>query len=543
MLASMRALLALTVLGPLLALDFAACGGDGATSPPLTGGGAGGSTSSSSSSSGAGGASCGPTESACGAQCIDVSKDAKNCGACGYACLPGESCCEGACSTGCPLTVTAVAPATGPMSGGTWLTVKGKGFAQGARVHLGKGRAPARVVDPETLLVEAPPGVAGTVDVRVDQGANHASRGNAYAYGAYGLTGAWQKIDMSAPRGKWPGIAVTQTGRVLISGGVSDSMGSSVEDTADVYDQVAMKSAASAGKMSAPRWTQASVTLLTGKTLVLGTWFGGYSPPGGPIADLFEPQAGTFAPTASPPSVEHRWPHAVLLADGRALVVSYQTPGVELYDPDKDAFSLAAGAPDVTGYRPARLLDGRVLLVKGGLAPTYVFNSDTGAFTPVGIGPTATDGDLYTLPDGRVLYVAGSTVGATSLEPTGALELWEPGTKDFKPATYHLATPRQRTLTTAMAGDGAVLVLGGEIGSQVLNPACSANTFVLTDTVERIDTALGMVTSFQPLPEKNFVMSATTMLDGSIVAAGGAPCGGGSAYPYFYFLKGDPTPK
>jgi len=39
-------------------------------------------------------------------------------------------------------------------------------------------------------------------------------------------------------------------------------------------------------------------------------------------------------------------------------------------------------------------------------------------------------------------------------------------------------------------------------------------------------------------------MSATMTLDGSIVAAGGAQCGGGMAYPYFYFLKGMvPVPK
>ena len=50
----------------------------------------------------------------------------------------------------------------------------------------------------------------------------------------------------------------------------------------------------------------------------------------------------------------------------------------------------------------------------------------------------------------------------------------------------------------------------------------------------------GRVAPFASLPQKNFVMSAVTTLDGSVVAAGGAPCGGGAAYPYFYFLKGEP---
>ena len=38
------------------------------------------------------------------------------------------------------------------------------------------------------------------------------------------------------------------------------------------------------------------------------------------------------------------------------------------------------------------------------------------------------------------------------------------------------------------------------------------------------------------------VMSAATMHDGSVVSAGGAPCGAANAYPYFYFLQGI-TPK
>lgn len=533
---------------PLLAL--AGCSSDdGGTAANGGSGGTGGSGGSagaggSSASGGAGGASCAPPKAQCGAGCVDPSQDSANCGSCGYACKNGATCSKGSCSTSPSLSVGSISPSLGPMSGGTWLTIKGEGFAKGAKVKLGDARAPAGFVDAQTLIAQAPPGLAGKVDVSVDLGAAGSSvRGQAYTYAAFGLEGTWQKIDMTSARGNWPGIAVLQDGSVLITGGVSNSSGSSVQDTADLYDPATNKSVATAGKMSAPRWTQASVTLLSGKTLVLGTWFGGVSAVNGPLADLFDAKTKTFTPTANKPTLEHRWPHAVLLADGRALIVGYTSGVVELYDPSSDAFSDVAGAPDCTGYRPTRLLDGRVLLVKGGNAPVHLFDPEAGSFGDGGTGPSAIDGDLFTLPDGRVLYVAGSIPTSTQLLPTDVLELWDPAQPGFKAASYHLSQKRQRTLTTAMAGDGSVLVLGGEVGDQVLNPACSSNTFVLTDGVERIDPVAGVVSAFDKLPEKNFVMSAATTLDGSIVAAGGAPCGGGMAYPYFYFLKGKPAVK
>lgn len=429
------------------------------------------------------------------------------------------------------------------MSGGTWLTIKGMGFAPGAKVFLGTARAPARTVDSHTLLALSPPGLAGDVAVRVEQGVQSTAKGRAFQYQGYGFKGPWKKINLSSPRGNWPGVSLLRDGRVLITGGVADSSGSSVEDTADVYDPATTHATLLTGKMSAPRWTQAQVTLLNGKTLILGTWMGGYSPPSGPVADLFDGTV-TFAPTRGRPATEHRWPHAALLADGRVLVTSYAYGVPDVYDPGADSFAPIAGAPDLTGYRPVRLLDGRVLLVRGGKSQLYVYDPDgAGSFSAAGQGPTASNGDLWTLPDGRVLYVAGTIASATETLPTDVIEIYDPKSSGFTPAPYRLAQARQKSLTTAMVGDGTVLVIGGEIGKNVAAPACSVNTFVITSGVERIDALAGAVTSFDPLPEKNFVMSATTLLDGSVVAAGGAPCGGAAAYPYFYFLQGTPPPK
>jgi hypothetical protein len=124
------------------------------------------------------------------------------------------------------------------------------------------------------------------------------------------------------------------------------------------------------------------------------------------------------------------------------------------------------------------------------------------------------------------------------------LEIFDPAQSGFQPAPFQLAEARQKWLTTAMAGDGTILVLGGDVGNDMKSPTCTMDSFTLTSNVERIDPIGGTVAKFDSLPEKNFVMSAATTLAGSIVAAGGAPCGGGDAFPYFYFLKGtSPVPK
>jgi hypothetical protein len=430
------------------------------------------------------------------------------------------------------------------MSGGTWITIKGQGFAAGARVHLGTSRAPARVVDPTTLLVLSPPGLAAKVAVRVDQGESHATRAEAFEYGVYGLEGTWQKVNMSSPRGNWPGISTLQDGRVLIAGGALGGMDYALSATADLFDPDANAITQAAGPMSSSRVVQAQITLLTGKTLVLGRYNHLLAQVGVPFADLFDPQTNLFTPAGGQPSLEPFWPHAALLADGRVLFVGYEAGTVGLYDPEEDVFSVAAGAPDCTGYRPTRLLDGRILLVKGEHAPVHIFDPDTGMFSDGGPGPTATSGDLYTLPDGRALYIAGSIETGDPLLPTAVLEIFDPAQSGFQPAPFQLAEARQKWLTTAMAGDGTILVLGGDVGNDMKSPTCTMDSFTLTSNVERIDPIGGTVAKFDSLPEKNFVMSAATTLAGSIVAAGGAPCGGGDAFPYFYFLKGtSPVPK
>jgi hypothetical protein len=64
--------------------------------------------------------------------------------------------------------VTAVLPVSGTAAGGTEVTIKGSGFAQGATVGFG-GRAASRVrvVSSTTITAVTPPGTVGRADVTV----------------------------------------------------------------------------------------------------------------------------------------------------------------------------------------------------------------------------------------------------------------------------------------------------------------------------------------------------------------------------------------
>ncbi len=66
-------------VGCAKAIDPSTSGGDGGTS----------------------GGECDAGLSACGADCVDLTRDAKNCGACGTACGTDEACVKGACSLSC----------------------------------------------------------------------------------------------------------------------------------------------------------------------------------------------------------------------------------------------------------------------------------------------------------------------------------------------------------------------------------------------------------------------------------------------------------
>jgi IPT/TIG domain/Stigma-specific protein, Stig1/Kelch motif len=485
--------------------------------------------------------SCGAQKRTCGGVCVDVMSDPKNCSDCGRACDSGAQCCGGVCVTtaACSFAVTKVNNPRLYKSGGQWITVTGSGFAKGMRVNVGDGRAPARVIDDKTAIIQTPPGT-GIVDLTIDVGGNKATLPHAFEYVEAGLQTPWQQKPMKVVRGENPGLAVLQDGRVLISGGTAVPDDPHALDTAEIYTRTTDIVTPVAGQMQALRWHDASVTLLTGKVLVTGAaCAGGFaSCPEGRLADLFDPTTNTYTPTKSPMNAVRHYTRAVLLPDGRVLVSSATDPTLEIYDPETDAFTLIPHTIAHDYGFMVRLRDGRVLLGggDGGIVACEIFDPDTNTITPAA---SLREGrsmlTAHTLPDGRVLAIGGANQSAGGIHtPLDTIEAYDAKANQWTTMPYKLSIGRTWH-ASALVRDGTVLVMGG----YTIDGRCNS----LTDSVDQILPVANKTVPFANLPNPNTEWTAVTLLDGSVLAVGGGACGTASALPDIDFLPGTPDTK
>lgn len=492
---------------------------------------------------GAGGAMCTAPKVDCGTGCVDTASDAKHCGKCGNPCDAGSLCCSSTCvsTASCSFAVTGVSPASGWQNGGDYLTIKGAGFAAGTKVFLDDGRAPAWVKDATTIVVQTPPHVVGPVDVKVVSPAATAVLKKGFTYSAGTVELPWQTKPMKAVRGENPGLAVLQSGKVLVVGGTTkpDEPALALQ-TGEVFDRATSSVTPVTNPMSTPRWQNAGVTMLTGKVLVVGGACGNQLTgcTGNPtLVDLYDPVANAFTPTKTPLAVGRVYIRSVLMSDGRVFIASSNTGTVDLYDPLTDSFkTIAHTKKHVFGF-VVRLRDGRVMLgggdeaiVPGSGTDVEIFDPDTETFTATGgLNIARSMLTAHTLPDGRVIVIGGSdkTAGGVK-DPQPSMETWDPVKGTWTKTPMSLSVGRTWH-ASALIRDGSVLVLGGYtmIGS------C-----VPVDTAEQVDPVANTVKGFGLLPNPNTEWNAVTMLDGSVLAVGGGACGTSSALPDLDFLPG-----
>ena len=274
----------------------------------------------------------------------------------------------------------------------------------------------------------------------------------------------------------------------------------------------------STGK-SAMKGFGTAVRLADGKVLFVGGDGGGKTEA---AAELYNPTTGKFTLTGSLSA--GRFGHtATLLLDGRVLVAGGSDPtgdgtepmlaSAELYDPKTGKFSPTGSMTTGRDQAGAALLaDGRVLIAGGGneghtpIASAELYDPTTGKFSPTGsMGPNLAGFTATRLNDGRVLVSGGGSGSGGS----SVLQAYDPVTgkfTTFKPATPHVFN------ATALLLDGRVLFIGDE------DPASGKSSLV---DAWLFDPATGKLSPAGSMITPREYFSATTLLDGRVLLAGG----------------------
>jgi len=315
------------------------------------------------------------------------------------------------------------------------------------------------------------------------------------------------------------------SGDVLVAGG--QNVASGWLASAEIYD-ASTGTFSATGSMTTTRvGVGVSATRLsTGKVLIVG----GQDASGGiiPTVELYDPAAGTFAPTGSM-QVPRSGQTATLLPSGEVLVAGGQDEGsdflasAELYDPSTGTFA-AAGSMTMarSGSMATALASGKVLIAGGAgaqqvcgppcghvsLTTAEIYDPALGTFTATGSMTTTSFGSLTTLlPSGKVLFAGG--VG-----PTPSAELYDPATGTFV-STAGLAGD---SLVGALLPSGELLVVG----------MTDASGFV-TRAAELYDATHGAFSDTGATATGHGQAPLTLLSTGEVLIAGGQDVGGGDA--------------
>jgi hypothetical protein len=294
----------------------------------------------------------------------------------------------------------------------------------------------------------------------------------------------------------------------------SSSAQESTAASSSPVEQLAASWAAT-GSMNSAHQSNTATVLADGRVLVVG----GYGA-GGAVAaaELYDPITRSWTTTGDP--AEGRYGQsATLLNDGTVLVAGGSTGGssspyaptvsVELYDPRSGSWTATASmSTPRSGHTATLLLDGTVLVAGGdasstgaSLASAELYDPATGSWTAVGPMTEARAGQTAVrLSDGRVL-VAGGSGSSGSFEGIASAELFDPATVSWT-AAENMHEGRYGATATLLL-DGTVLVAGGN-GGDVYDPAS------------------GSWTATGNMIQARSYHTATLLADGTVLVAGGA---------------------
>jgi hypothetical protein len=290
-------------------------------------------------------------------------------------------------------------------------------------------------------------------------------------------TGTWSATGSMLQDREKHTATLLQNGKVLVAGGLGNGTGQLA--SAEIYDPVT-GAWASTGTMLFTSSYHSAVLLNNGKVLVAaGVRPGVGNATGTNVAELYDPQTGTWAPTGSL-SIGRYAQDATLLLDGTVLIAGGTGTGG----------SSSPAATSAERYNPA-----------------------TGTWTSAGSMPTPRwqDFTLTRLGDGRVLVAGGNIAGF----PVKASDLYNPLTGQWAPTAV---LPGTRASYTATAlSNGTALLSGG----YDVNPSFPVSTGVLFDPNAQIWTLLGVT-----MAQTRSGHAAVLLPSGRVLIAGGHRGGG-----------------
>ena len=226
-----------------------------------------------------------------------------------------------------------------------------------------------------------------------------------------------------------------------------------------------------------------SAVLLNNNHVLIAGGSAYFDPFGEATAEVFDPVSRTFtvagpyasfpSPDGNPRDSNSGWcPNAFLRPDGKVAIL-WMGNGVdgdsEVYDPATNTFTALPTPsfqylPQVPGVQ---LASGLVLFtgvndgVSNGSTFAALYDPNSGLVTPTGNMNTArTDQTMVLLPDGTVLVAGGQVLGLNvANRGVSSAELFDPTSETFNPTGNMLAGAFGQTATVLL--DGTVLMAGG----------------------------------------------------------------------------------
>jgi hypothetical protein len=323
----------------------------------------------------------------------------------------------------------------------------------------------------------------------------------------------WSQVGSMALGRSRMGAALLDSGKVLVTGGTAVN-----PSPAELYDPTTATFSPT-GAMTYRRFELTATKLQTGKVLVTGGYLGSITPI---ESEIYDPAAGTF--TLGGSMTTSRASHtATLLPNGKVLIAGGLPPGTvgtallscEVYDPVAGTFAPTGSLSIPRVYHTATLLPNGRVLVAGGSTPVggvlvatetaEIYDPSMGLWSaamPMGLARYAHTATR--LANGSVLVVGGNGAAITK-----TAEIYDPTTGAWTPAAPMTFGRFQHTAT--LLGSGRVLVVGGS-GTGTPLPGNSAEIF---------DPVTGAWTFAGNLVTSHALATATRLADGHVLVAGG----------------------